>query len=586
MSGSRSGDRRSAARGDFILFESLKLQNALIPCLAKRQDEEVFRSLAGALGRCFPLLRGIAGWADSWGQYSIVSDHSGEKTSLMGSDWDKLPGSDGWSREPVAISLPSSAGAPSVTSFVIPFRDGAAVVGFLGLEAAAAAPGEAPDDVTVAILSGAIAPLSALLLERIRESRLESMREMTATALQRSERRFFDFIEGSHDMIYIADGQDVIALVNRAGEELLGRPKREILGRHFSEFCHFGVDRAFFLDKLHHDGFARDFEETLTRADAEAVFVSESASAQRRPDGSLVEIHGIIRDITERLQSQKALWESNLELAAANSELKRTQLAMVQQEKLASIGQLAAGIAHEINNPLGFLISDFRALGDAATSLAATLPGESEGHPGGPLGDLISELPVIIAEMDDGFRRIKEIVVNLRTFARSDRDGAFSRYDLDDGLRRALVIARNEIKYVAEVVLNLGAPGEIEANAREIDQVLLNLLVNAAQAIGGENRGVPGRITVSSGLAEGLAWVEIADDGPGVPIESATRIFEPFFTTKDVGKGTGLGLSISYDIVARKHGGTLSLLNPGTAGAVFRVELPAAKGLKDGDAAT
>ena len=430
----------------------------------------------------------------------------------------------------------------------------------------------------------ALLPLLRIRQERARQ---EIVRQQAERSLRRSEERLRTFFEESKDMIYTANAEDVIASMNSAGIELLRVHDRfEAVGKPFSEFVLSSGDRDLFLEKLRKNGFVRDYEIVLKRGDGSTVFCLETAQAVRDRSGLVIEVQGIIKDISERISAEQELWRTNMELAETNSKLKNTQVILIQQEKLASIGQLASGIAHEINNPLGFLKSNHGVLRDFVGKLrtawerAAAL--DDVGHElisrELELDYVFSEAESLLDESDDGYRRIIDIVKNLRTFARMEPSSAFAPYDLNKGIESTLVVARNEYKYYAEIATNFGELPPIEASGGEINQVILNLVVNAAQAIGSQNRSSPGVISITTLLseAEGRAVVrcEVADDGPGVPEELRLKVFDPFFTTKPPGKGTGLGLSISYDIIVAKHGGSFGVGNSPLGGALFRIELP------------
>ena len=159
-----------------------------------------------------------------------------------------------------------------------------------------------------------------------------------------------------------------------------------------------------------------------------------------------------------------------------------------------------------------------------------------------------------------------------------DSEDARSAFDLNSGIRGALTVASNEVKYVADVSLALAAIPPVQCVEGEIVQVFLNIILNAAQAIKQQGRSSKGRIDIRSGSEDGRVWVEIEDDGPGIPVALQERIFEPFFTTKPAGQGTGLGLSISHDIVTKRHGGTLSVRSAPGHGSCFRIELPIERG--------
>lgn len=290
------------------------------------------------------------------------------------------------------------------------------------------------------------------------------------------------------------------------------------------------------------------------------------------------------QQVQELLLAHEALKEVNGRLSHAKEKL-------VQSEKLASIGQLAAGVAHEINNPIGYIFSNFGTLEKYLASLFEMLAGyeaaETElAHL--PIGATLRELrerieldflkediPTLMAESKEGITRVRKIVQDLKDFSRVDAHQEWLYADLHQGIDSTLNIVNNEIKYKAEVVKEYGDLPDVYCLPSELNQVFLNLLVNAAHAITAER----GLITIRSGTnlasdaAPASVWVEVADNGAGIAKENISRIFDPFFTTKPVGKGTGLGLSLSYGIV-RKHHGQLDVRSEPGQGTTFRVTVP------------
>jgi signal transduction histidine kinase len=263
-----------------------------------------------------------------------------------------------------------------------------------------------------------------------------------------------------------------------------------------------------------------------------------------------------------------------------------TQERIAQSEKMASIGQLAAGVAHEINNPIGFVFSNFGTLQDYLVKLFAmldayrahenTIVATEAGRRLARLREEIEldylreDIPTLMNESKEGIQRVRKIVQDLKDFSHFDAHREWSWVDLHAGLDSTLNIVNNEIKYRADVVKRYGVLPEVECLSSELNQVFMNLLVNAAQAIDPNRRGT---ITVSTGASGDEVWVEVADTGCGMSPEVLKRIFDPFFTTKAVGKGTGLGLSLSYGIV-KKHGGRTQVTSEVGVGTTFRVYLP------------
>jgi two-component system NtrC family sensor kinase len=266
-----------------------------------------------------------------------------------------------------------------------------------------------------------------------------------------------------------------------------------------------------------------------------------------------------------------------LQLADAQSHL-------MQSEKLASIGQLAAGVAHEINNPIGYVYSNLSTLekyvqdtfgmlaqyeqAEAAITDDAVRAQLKATREKLDIDFLKEDLRALMEESKEGITRVKKIVQNLKDFSHVDATDEWLFADLHLGLDSTLNIVSNEIKYKAEVVKEYGALPEVECLPSQLNQVFMNLLVNASHAI--EERGT---ITIRSGHRENEVWVEITDTGKGIPAENMKKIFDPFFTTKPVGSGTGLGLSLSYGII-EKHHGRIEVQSIVGSGTTFRICLP------------
>lgn len=284
-------------------------------------------------------------------------------------------------------------------------------------------------------------------------------------------------------------------------------------------------------------------------------------------------------------ESVRDLLRANDELTRVNAKLSEAQSQLLQSEKLASIGQLAAGVAHEINNPIGYIFSNFGTLEKYIAQLFEMLTAYEEAEPlltGTAVGSRLAELrrdveldflkediPTLMSESKEGITRVRQIVQNLKDFSRVDNTQEWVMADLHHGIDSTLNIVNNEIKYRADVIKAYGDLPDIECLPSELNQVFMNLLVNAAHAITAER----GTITVRTGVDGETVWVEVADTGGGISGDNLGRIFDPFFTTKPVGKGTGLGLSLSYGIV-KKHHGLIEVSSDIGVGTSFRVILP------------
>ena len=273
--------------------------------------------------------------------------------------------------------------------------------------------------------------------------------------------------------------------------------------------------------------------------------------------------------------------------SAKQSELDMSQR-LTQSEKLAALGQLAAGVAHEINNPIGYVNSNLGALRQyfgifekIITSYEAYVSSRNAGefnitdNPEALKKKLNFEfirqdIGATLSESQEGIVRVKNIVDDLKNFSRNDSNTQWLPFDLHKAIQSTLNIVNFEVKYRADVVLEFGEIPEVECVPSQLNQVFLNLIMNAAQAQSPETRG---KIVISTGTVEDNVWVEVSDNGVGIAKENLNKIFEPFFTTKEQGAGIGLGLSLSYGII-QKHRGSLTVSSEPGVGTTFRIEIP------------
>ncbi len=285
----------------------------------------------------------------------------------------------------------------------------------------------------------------------------------------------------------------------------------------------------------------------------------------------------------EHLVEQRtlALTQAGQALQLEIDERKQLESQLVQSEKLASLGQLAAGVAHEINNPVGFISSNLGTLGGYFNQLQEMLDAyrQAETALGGDhfealrqrldLDFLKEDIPSLLRESRDGIGRVAQIVKDLKDFSRVDNDQTWQWANLQQGIDSTLNIVASELKYKADVIKHYTPLPDIECLASQLNQVVMNLVINAAQAMGPER----GTITISNGVEGENIWLEVTDNGCGIAPDSVQKIFDPFFTTKPVGEGTGLGLSLSYGIV-KKHRGAITVSSELGKGTTFRVVLP------------
>jgi two-component system NtrC family sensor kinase len=341
----------------------------------------------------------------------------------------------------------------------------------------------------------------------------------------------------------------------------------------------------------------------------EVVWANLTATLIRDQQGGARYSLGMIENITERKRAEAALRQSEAqyrekvqELQQALHDLQQTQAQLVQSEKMSSLGQLVAGVAHEINNPINFIYGNLTHAKQYLQDLfeLLSLYQSHYPHPAPAIAATVQEIDLeflvedfnrILASMQIGSERIRQIVLSLRNFSRLD-EAEMKPVDIHQGIDNTLVILQSQLKprpgYLGiEVVKEYGQLPLVNCYAGQLNQVFMNLLTNAIDALESRCKNESGNssalsapnhsptIWISTTVVEpDQVLIRIVDNGPGMTETTRQRLFDPFFTTKAVGKGTGLGLSISYQIVVEKHQGQLHCLSSPGAGAEFIVQIP------------
>ncbi len=373
------------------------------------------------------------------------------------------------------------------------------------------------------------------------------------------------------DIVILTDTKGKIRRFNKALLKFTGKSREHVLGS--------------------------DWEDLMSESELEAVtFYSGSIELQHKSTqrwfmlnsypfknnypahtGSVITVHETteVKNITDKLEN-------------AYSELKTTQSTILQREKMASIGQLAAGIAHEINNPVGFISSNLSTLGRYMERFTDFIKAQTEAvklvkdpdiidslekkRKKLKLDYILEDVEQLIEESLEGTERVKRIVQNLKSFSRVD-EADYKPADINECLESTLNIVWNELKYKATVHKEFNKLPLSKCYPQQLNQVFVNLLVNAAHAIDKH-----GEINIRTWTDNNFIKISISDTGCGIPKDKITRIFEPFFTTKDVGKGTGLGLSISYEII-KKHNGNITIDSEVGKGTTFTITIPVVEDL-------
>ena len=411
-----------------------------------------------------------------------------------------------------------------------------------------------------------------------------------------------DFIGASPIPTFVIDVNHAVTHMNQACANILNVQASDVIGTTSLGRIFYGHDRPVMADLIVDGRLGADMdthyrdkyspsaniagayqaEDFFERKGVNGLWLFFTAAPLYDGSGRLIGAVETLQDITERKRAEEELLKAQ---AALNAKLTQAHDQLVQSEKLASIGQLAAGVAHEINNPIGYIFSNFGTLEKYLTSVFSMLDAYEATESAiqdraaaarvkalreeVELDFLKEDIPVLMRESKEGIVRVRKIVQDLKDFSHVDATMEWQFANLAQCIDSTVNVVNNEIKYKADVVRDYQDMPEVQCHASEINQVIMNLVVNAAHAIGNER----GTITIRTGHHGDKVWFEIADTGSGIPKDSLARIFDPFYTTKPVGKGTGLGLSISYGIV-QKHHGRIDVDTEVGKGTRFRVSLP------------
>lgn len=407
-------------------------------------------------------------------------------------------------------------------------------------------------------------------------------------------RRFQCLIDNTSSIIYssVPACDFKITYVSENVTRILGYKSHEILSESNFWFNHIHEDDAekifsalpHLLVNTQYSCQQQIYEYRFRHKDGSYIWMNNTLCLVRDSEGTVCEIIGSMTDITQRRKVEQELQNEKEHQKSLVKQLQEAHDQLLQFEKMASIGQLAAGVAHEINNPVGYVSSNLGSLKKYITDLFRVLNAyeAAEKNPGAynenvnniqsikmqiDVEFLKVDIDELINESLMGVRRVREIVQDLKSFSHVN-EVEWQISDIHKGLDSTLNIVHSEIKYKAVVIKEYGDIPPVECLASQLNQVFMNLLVNAAHAI--EDRGT---IIVNTGVHDNWVWIEISDDGKGIPQENLNRIFEPFFTTKPVGEGTGLGLSLSHGII-KKHGGCFDVHSEIGKGTKFKIWLP------------
>ena len=393
-------------------------------------------------------------------------------------------------------------------------------------------------------------------------------------------RKTFDSIR---DIIFLTDMEGTILQMNKAFVDFVGDVPQGLIGKRCHEII--TEPEVPWLSGCYKPDWeiGKGYSEEVKDAGGKTWLISFSSILDSDGKRKIVQIVHVAKDVTELKQAQA-------KLEKAFNELQKTKNQLVRSEKMASIGQLAAGVAHEINNPIGFITNNIEVLqkyvsnytrilhvveqvkikvdGGDVEQAKATIKELKQLEEEVNLDFMKSDVNKLLEHSVRGLERVRKIVLDLRTFAREDNVETKDIVKVEDVIDSILDIVQSELKYKADLVKDYGDTPTFHGNSQRLGQVFINILVNAAQSMEGK-----GKVTVKTYKQDQWVCVDIIDTGKGIPEENLNKIFDPFFTTKPVGQGTGLGLSISYDLV-KQQGGEIRVQSVVGKGTTFTVMLP------------
>ncbi len=418
---------------------------------------------------------------------------------------------------------------------------------------------------------------------------------------QKEQAKLLAILEASPDFISTADITGRVLYFNQAARRMLELGEEEsLLGRNLTQNHPKWANDIILNQGLPESVRVGDWvgETALLKPDGREIPLSQLIIAHKSPDGEVEYFSTIARDISELKSAEETLRQKAQDLERTLTELQSTQAHLIQSEKMSSVGQLVAGVAHEINNPTSFIYSNILPANEYINDLLLLIELYQEHYPNPvkvieeqieaiDLEFLMADLPKLLSSMKMGADRIKQIVLSLRNFSRMD-EAECKAVDIHLGIDSTLVILEHRLKAqhnrpAIEIIKEYGELPLVECYAGQLNQVFMNILVNALDAL--EQRDttrsieqmqqIPSIIRIYTRLTHNKQIaIRFVDNGPGIPENVLKRLFDPFFTTKPVGIGTGLGLSISYQIIVDKHKGKITCLSIPDQGTEFQIEIP------------
>ncbi|MDC7225354.1 MAG: ATP-binding protein [Spirochaetales bacterium] len=407
--------------------------------------------------------------------------------------------------------------------------------------------------------------------------------------LIRNSDTVFEIIESCPNLVVLTDYSGEIIYMNTSGFRMLNIEGRILETQ--SNICSLisNID---------------SFEQITARLKKQKVIQEIEFSFHNKDQGDLIGMTSIftlfhegkelicfhVADITERVKNFSGHIQNSIVLMNLNDELKRSQSQLLNQEKMASIGELSAGIAHELNNPLGYVFNNVNVLFNHMTDIQNFVNHVRDLYSSEDcispileqikaldknidLDFIFNDLEDLKEETEEGVSRIKSIIDSLKSFSQKDSLMEFAFHNVNDSINDTLVVLKNEYKYNIEVTTELEAMPDILCSSYDLNQAFLNIIKNSIDAINEDEHSETGVINIKTHAETDSVHIYIYNSGPNIPDSIINRVFEPFFTTKSIGKGTGLGLSISHDIIVNKHNGDIRIDNL-EKGVQFHISLP------------
>ncbi len=416
-------------------------------------------------------------------------------------------------------------------------------------------------------------------LENYREH-LEVLVEERTKELRIQKEFFQMLIDQVPNQVFVRDSESRYVLVNKASVMAFDMTMDELVGKTLLESHHNPEEAELYLledQTILENDIVVSYEDKVKNRAGNEQWVIVNKTRIKLLDQYFV--MGVLMDISHLKDTENRLQDANVELSTTISKLQNTQYKLIESEKMASLGQLMGGIAHEINNPINFvagnvrpLMQDFEDVRELIKEIEILGKGNlkvNELLEKYSIGFTLSEMESLLTGINEGAKRIGGIVTNLKNFAKPSL-GEFTKYEITEGLNSTINLVSYKIRNRIRITTDYQEIPLVICMPAKINQVFLNLLNNAIQAI--ENKGEI-VIKIKFSEASKMVHISIADSGSGIPDEFRNKVFDPFFTTKDVGKGTGLGLSLSFSII-QQHNGEITFEPNEPSGTIFHIRLP------------